>query len=238
MSSPRTALREIRDSIDDMMEQGDIHITPDGVRIDLRELLGKCDTLKRFLDETLGDLMNLGQRTAGAGELHLCPICGREAMDLQIGKCESCGVDFGGVNAELYHIACERLRGELEQLDELKADLEEIRKEKEADIARVFGQDKLDIAKEAFNKGYEAALCQDGDGEIVWENECQLVIQEREADNGCYKTGEMGLCDPKNLTEVQVSISSYDRSAKHEVFSKLEQVPVRITLRRVPGGNV
>jgi hypothetical protein len=158
MSSPRRALAEIRDSIDDMMEQGDIHITTGGVRIDLRELLGKCDTLKRFLDETLGDLMNLGQRTAGAGGLRLCPICGREAMDLQVGKCTCCGVDFGGVNAELYHIACERLRGELKQLDEMKASLGKIRREKEAGIAKRFGQHKLDLAKEAFNKGFEAGL--------------------------------------------------------------------------------
>jgi len=76
------------------------------------------------------------------------------------------------------------------------------------------------------------------EGELVWENESQLVIRESAADNGCYKVGETGVCDPRNLSEVQISISSYDRSAQHEVFSKLEGVPVRITIVRVPGGNV
>lgn len=168
-------------------------------------------------------------------ELHLCPICGREAMDLQVGKCTCCGADFGGVNAELYHIACERLRGELKQLDELKAGLEEAREEKEANIARLYGQDKLDIAKEAFNKGYEAGLCVNDIGEVVWENECQLAMDRQEADNGLYKVGEMGLCYQHPEVEVQVRISSWDRSAKHEIFSKLEGVPVRVTIKRVPG---
>ncbi|MHC4507733.1 MAG: hypothetical protein ACYTAO_02080 [Planctomycetota bacterium] len=77
---------------------------------------------------------------------------------------------------------------------------------------------------------------QEPQAELVWANECRLVINDES--NGLYKTGEMGLCDPKDLSEVQVRISSWDRSAKHEVFSKLEGVPVRITIERVPGGNV
>lgn len=74
------------------------------------------------------------------------------------------------------------------------------------------------------------------EGELVWENECQLVLEEES--NGLYKVGEMGLCHPKEDRELQVRISSWDRTAKHPEFSQLEHVPVRVTIRRVPGGNV
>jgi hypothetical protein len=70
----------------------------------------------------------------------------------------------------------------------------------------------------------------------VWANECRLVISDES--NGLYKTGEMGICYPKDDREVQVRISSWDRSAKHPEFSQLEGVPVRVTIERVPGGNV
>lgn len=72
--------------------------------------------------------------------------------------------------------------------------------------------------------------------ELVWQNECQLVFDDVFDDR--YKVGEMGLCCPKEDVEIQVKITSWDRSAKHEVFSKLEGVPVRITIERVLGGNV
>lgn len=72
------------------------------------------------------------------------------------------------------------------------------------------------------------------DGELVWQNECQLVLSDPYEGS---KQGQMGLCHPSG-EEVQVDIYSHDNSGKHEIFSKLERVPVRVTIRRVPGGNV
>lgn len=69
----------------------------------------------------------------------------------------------------------------------------------------------------------------------VWANECQLVL--REFNNGAYRTGDMGLCHDDGQ-EIQVRISSFDRSCQHEIFSKLKGVPVRVVISRVPGGNV
>jgi hypothetical protein len=121
--SPRAALAEIRNAIDDMMEGGSTHITTAGARIDLRELLGKCDLLR-----------------------HVVPA---------------------------------------------------------------------------------------DDEEIVWENECRLVIGRTA---GHKIEGDMGLCHEGE--EIRVNISSVDYSGKHEIFEKLSDAPVRISIRRVPGGRV
>jgi hypothetical protein len=127
-TNPRTLLAKIRETIDQMMEGGDIHITTAGVRVDLRSLLGVCDEL-------------------------------RAAVPLKLP-----------------------------------------------------GQEK------------------------VWVNECNLVITD---ETGQYKTGEMGLSysGPRKTKEIQVRISSWDCSGEHPEFSKLEGVPVRITIERVPGGS-
>jgi|GEM_PF-5792998 len=89
---------------------------------------------------------------------HLCPICGREAMDLQIGRCTHCGLDLGGVNADIYYAACDRLREDTRQLEELLDQLKGEKVEIERDISERFGKDKLDIAKGAFDKGFEAGI--------------------------------------------------------------------------------
>ena len=69
--------------------------------------------------------------------------------------------------------------------------------------------------------------------EVVWENECQLVIGRTA---GHKIEGDMGLCHEGE--EIRVNISSVDYSGKHEIFEKLSDAPVRISIRRVPGGRV
>jgi hypothetical protein len=72
----------------------------------------------------------------------------------------------------------------------------------------------------------------EANNKLVWRNECRLVFWEEDED---HLIGEMGLC--YDDSEVQVRISSYDITGKHEVLSKLEGVPVRITIEVIPGGN-
>jgi len=71
--------------------------------------------------------------------------------------------------------------------------------------------------------------------EVVWENECQLVFHDSHG-----PSAEMGLCyqcdDPEiGDREVQVHITE---TGKPVLFPKIKGVPVRITISRVPGGNV
>jgi hypothetical protein len=49
ITNPRAILNEIRDAFDVMMEHGEIHVTPSGVRLNLRGFLGKCDELRAFV---------------------------------------------------------------------------------------------------------------------------------------------------------------------------------------------
>lgn len=74
--------------------------------------------------------------------------------------------------------------------------------------------------------------------EIVWENECHLVLSKNSkmGADPTRSSGTMGLDYPDG-TYIRVNINSYDPSKKHEIFSRLEKVPVRVTIRRVPGGN-
>ena len=69
--------------------------------------------------------------------------------------------------------------------------------------------------------------------EVVWENECQLVISK----NGEDRSGSMGLDYPDG-SYLRVRISSHDPGKGHKIFGQLEKVPVRVTICRVPGGNV
>lgn len=69
--------------------------------------------------------------------------------------------------------------------------------------------------------------------EKVWSNESKLVLGG--CGNGLYKTGEMSTYGSDDA-EFQLAVSSFDRSAQHQIFRKLVDVPVRITIERVPGG--
>lgn len=80
--------------------------------------------------------------------------------------------------------------------------------------------------------------------ESVWQNECRLVVT-REGDDGKPNTissrrGEMGLDHivrgQRSALSFRVTIESFDPEGKHEVFSKLEGVPVRVEIFRVPEG--
>lgn len=75
--------------------------------------------------------------------------------------------------------------------------------------------------------------------EVVWENECHLVLSKnsRMGADPTRAGGTMGLDYPDG-SHLRVHINSYDPESKHEIFSKLEMVPVRVTICRVPGGNV
>jgi|GEM_PF-6136584 len=99
----------------------------------------------------------------------------------------------------------------------------------------VRGAKSVDAAMKGFDTWLTGCISGLFGSTLVWENECRLVINSER--NGRYKTGEMGLCYPKEGTEIQICVSSWDDSAKHKVFSKLENVPVRVSLERVPGGN-
>ena len=69
--------------------------------------------------------------------------------------------------------------------------------------------------------------------EVVWENECQLVFSARPGE----EWGEMGLCYPNEnpVREVQVRVRE---TGGKTVLDQLRGVPVRITIERVPGGNI
>lgn len=71
--------------------------------------------------------------------------------------------------------------------------------------------------------------------ELVWQNECRLVFSSTEIFGG-GQVGQMGLCHPSG-EEIQIDIYSHDKLGKHEIFEKLKDVPVRITIERVPGGR-
>jgi hypothetical protein len=49
ITNPRAVLSSIRNAIDDMMVDGDLHTTSDGKKINLRNLLGDCDVLLQFI---------------------------------------------------------------------------------------------------------------------------------------------------------------------------------------------
>jgi len=79
----------------------------------------------------------------------------------------------------------------------------------------------------------------------VWSNECRLVIH-REGDEGkpgtvSSRRGEMGLDHfvegRRSALSFRVTIESIDPTGEHELFSKLEGVPVRVVVYRVPGGH-
>jgi len=81
--------------------------------------------------------------------------------------------------------------------------------------------------------------------EVVWSNECRLVIH-REGDEGkpgsiSSRRGEMGLDHfvegHRSARSFRITIESMDPEGKHETFSKLEDVPVRVVVYRVPGGH-
>lgn len=69
--------------------------------------------------------------------------------------------------------------------------------------------------------------------ELVWQNECRLVFSGKTA--RC-EIGQMGLCHSSG-EEIQIDVYSHDDSGQHEIFNKLKDVPVRITIERVPGGR-
>lgn len=70
--------------------------------------------------------------------------------------------------------------------------------------------------------------------EQVWQNECRLVLGQELTHGG--KLGQMGLCHPSG-EEIQLDIISFDKTGKHEIFEKLKNIPVRVTIERVPGGR-
>lgn len=100
----------------------------------------------------------------------------------------------------------------------------------------VEGAESVDAAINGFESWLSGCISELLGSTLVWENECGLVVNEM--DKGRYKTGEMGLYEPKEDREIQVCISSWDRSGDHPVFGKLEGVPVRISIERVPGGRM
>lgn len=167
----------------------------------------------------------------------LCPICGKEAMEAS-GYCGACGADLGGVNVMLVLAARRRLG------KEGGVDWDKLAKEicgehfDSGTTTRAYEAMKARIEEElrnAFVAGKECAQ----DGEVVWENECHLVLSKnsRMGADPTRSNGTMGLDYPDG-TYLRVNIQSYDPKQKHEIFGRLEKVPVRVTIRRVPGGNV
>ena len=75
----------------------------------------------------------------------------------------------------------------------------------------------------------------DKEAKVVWQNECRLVFR-REGDE---EIGEMGLCDrlaEGRHHEVQVSVRETG-DPPQRTLDRLRDVPVRITIERVPGGH-
>lgn len=71
---------------------------------------------------------------------------------------------------------------------------------------------------------------QDPAQDVVWENECRMVPWP-----DVSPKLSMGLCYPEEGREVLVEVTE---TGPLKVLPKLEGVPVRIVIRRVPGGNV
>lgn len=75
-------------------------------------------------------------------------------------------------------------------------------------------------------------------GEIVWENECGLVFD----DGAQTLLGEMGLCsrnaEADGYEELQVAITSFDKSQRHALMNSLRGVSVRVTIKKIEGGNI
>lgn len=135
ITNPRAILNEIREAFDLMMEDGETHrIAQTGVRLNLRGFLGKCDGLFPFVHPqccpTEFDWNELKALRMEVAEQR------RVIKDLTITLDQSKEMD--------------------EQISKLESEVQEQRRTSEAEIARCFGQDKVVLAREAFNKGYDA----------------------------------------------------------------------------------
>jgi hypothetical protein len=134
ITNPRALLAEIREVFDLMMEHGAEHITTSGVRINLRSFLGKCDELLLFVHPS-----------------H-CPTS-FDWAELQ--SLRQLVETKRAENTQL-RLLLEDNRGIDQKLDQLEAEVREQRKTAEDAIAKRFGQHKLELAREAFDKGYAA----------------------------------------------------------------------------------